>query len=60
MINKCGNCENQYTWDCPRVETFAEDEDVCASYKSIVGLHDDDHCFDCQRFFECNGSCGEL
>lgn len=60
MIRKCGNCKNQYTWDCPRAETFTEDKDICASYKNVGGLHNDDLCFDCQRFFECNGSCGEL
>lgn len=40
MKRTCGRCENQYTWDCPRGETFYYDEDICSCYKG-VGQEDD-------------------
>lgn len=55
MIRKCGNCNNIYTWDCPRPEAVLDDTDICASYSDGF----EDKCFDCKWFFECNGSCGE-
>lgn len=43
MKKKCGNCENQYTWDCPRVETRCDDEDICNMYSKADDCYADEN-----------------